>query len=199
MFIVMEKKRMKIETVKQSSNVLMYDLFLKEDEGERMLNIVIGVHEAKRIMILLDEVETPRPLTHDLIFNILDEYDISVEEVVISSFYEGIYAATIICVCNNEKKIFDARASDAINIALKFKSPIFADEEVLKTVGFVSTELEVGDQEYKNVKIIIESADITEIEGLEKLLEIAVEQEDYDAAAELRDEIEKIKKNRNKE
>jgi len=190
---------MKIESVKESSNAKMYEMYLQEQEGERMLNISIGEQEAKRIIVLLDEIETPRPLTHDLFFNVLSEYGINIEEIIITSFYEGVYAASLICVCNGEKKIFDARSSDAINMALKFKSPIFASEEILDKVGFPSSEILEEKMPYNDIKIIIETTDDIKIDGLEKLLDIAVEQEDYDSAAELRDEIDKLKKIKNKE
>lgn len=190
---------MNIEKVVEASNGNLYEIYLKEEEGERMLNIAIGEQEAKRILVLMDGVQMPRPLTHDLFFNVLNGYNIAIEEVVITSFYEGAYVANIVCVCDGEKKIFDARSSDAINMALKFKSPIFASEEILRVVGFHSSEMEVELMPYNDIKIIIETSDDLRIEGLEKLLAIAVVQEDYDAAAELRDEIERLKKTKDKE
>lgn len=190
---------MNIEKVVEASNGNLYEIYLKEEEGERMLNIAIGEQEAKRILVLMDGVQMPRPLTHDLFFNVLNGYNIAIEEVVITSFYEGAYVANIVCVCDGEKKIFDARSSDAINMALKFKSPIFASEEILRVVGFPSSEMEEEEMPYNDIKIIIETSDDLRVEGLEKLLAIAVEQEDYDAAAELRDEIERLKKTKDKE
>lgn len=189
----MEKKKMKIKEIHQSLNSGLFDIFLQEEEGKRMLNIMIGEHEAKRISILIDQIEPPRPLTHDLIYKILTYNKIEIIEVIITKFIDGVYYANIISSSNGKEKIFDARTSDAINMALKFKSPIFASEEILNDVGFVADENDESSHE-NEIKIIIETSTNTQIVGLEKLLEIAVEQEDYDSAANLRDEIEKLKK-----
>lgn len=183
-----------IKKIQQSVNGGLYDVFLQEENGSRILNVMIGEYEAKKMSMIIDDIESPRPLTHDLFFNVLNEYNIQIDEVIITKFFEGVYYANIVCSYNGEKKIFDARTSDAINMALKFKSPIFASEEILNDVGFLSDVIEQENKEYNEVKIIIQtSTNNTQIEGLEKLLEIAVEQEDYDSAAELRDEIEKLK------
>ncbi|MFA7082189.1 MAG: bifunctional nuclease family protein [Bacteroidales bacterium] len=191
----MEKKKMIVEKVEESLMGNLYDIFLKEEEGDRLLIISIGGLEAKRIIALMDDMVMPRPLTHDLFFNVLDDFGIGIDEVIITNFYEGIYAASILCVCEGVKKFFDARSSDAINMALKFKSPIFASEEILRKVGISSSEMDNREMPYNDIKIIIESSDDKKLSGLETLLSIAVEQEDYDSAAELRDEIDKLKNN----
>ena len=184
-----------VEKVQESLRGKLYDVFLKEVEGDRFLIIGIGELEAKRITAIMDNMVMPRPLTHDLVHNILNDFGIGIEEVIITNFYEGIYAASIVCVCEGEKKFFDARSSDAINMALKFKSPIFASEEILRKVGISSSEMDKREMPYNDIKIIIESSDDKKLSGLETLLSIAVEQEDYDSAAELRDEIDKLKNN----
>ena len=94
-----------------------------------------------------------------------------------------------------QQSLLNARRNDAINMALKFKSPIFASEEILRKVGIESSDVENMELPYNDVKIIIESSDVKKLSSLETLLQIAVEQEDYDAAAELRDEIDKLKNN----
>lgn len=184
-----------VEKVQESLRGKLYDVFLKEVEGDRFLIIGIGELEAKRITAIMDNMVMPRPLTHDLVYNVLNDFGIGIDEVIITNFYEGIYAASIVCVCEGEKKFFDARSSDAINMALKFKSPIFASEEILRKVGIESSDVENMELPYNDVKIIIESSDVKKLSSLETLLQIAVEQEDYDAAAELRDEIDKLKNN----
>lgn len=189
----MGKKRVKIIKIEKSVNDGLYNVFLQEEEGQRMLNIMIGDFEAKKMSMIIDKIEPPRPLTYDLFYNVLFGYDISIDEVIITKFFEGVYFANIICSNNGQKKVFDARTSDAINMALKYNSPIFASEEILQDVGFLYQEEKKDSFLVKEFTIIIEPSKQVQIKELEKLLEIAVEEEDYDSAADLRDRIEKIK------
>ncbi|MBP1646159.1 MAG: hypothetical protein H6Q16_1734 [Bacteroidetes bacterium] len=189
----MDKKRVKIVKIEKSVNDGLYNVFLQEEEGQRMLNIMIGDFEAKKMSMIIDKIVPPRPLTYDLFYNVLLGYDISIEEVVITKFFEGVYFANIVCSNNGQKKVFDARTSDAINMALKYNSPIFASEEILQDVGFLQQEENKDNFLVKEFKIIIEPSKQVQIKELEKLLEIAVEEEDYDSAADLRDKIDKLK------
>lgn len=189
----MDKKRVKIVKIEKSVNDGLYNVFLQEEEGQRMLNIMIGDFEAKKMSMIIDKIEPPRPLTYDLFYNVLFGYDISIDEVIITKFFEGVYFANIVCSNNGQKKVFDARTSDAINMALKYNSPIFASEEILQDVGFLYQEEKKDSFLVKEFTIIIEPSKQVQIKELEKLLEIAVEEEDYDSAADLRDRIEKIK------
>lgn len=189
----MDKKRVKIVKIEKSVNDGLYNVFLQEEEGQRMLNIMIGDFEAKKMSMIIDKIEPPRPLTYDLFYNVLFGYDISIDEVIITKFFEGVYFANIVCSNNGQKKVFDARTSDAINMALKYNSPIFASEEILQDVGFLYQEEKKDSFLVKEFTIIIEPSKQVQIKELEKLLEIAVEDEDYDSAADLRDRIEKIK------
>ncbi len=189
----MDKKRVKIVKIEKSVNDGLYNVFLQEEEGQRMLNIMIGDFEAKKMSMIIDKIEPPRPLTYDLFYNVLFGYDISIDEVIITKFFEGVYFANIVCSNNRQKKVFDARTSDAINMALKYNSPIFASEEILQDVGFLYQEEKKDSFLVKEFTIIIEPSKQVQIKELEKLLEIAVEEEDYDSAADLRDRIDKIK------
>lgn len=189
----MGKKRVKIVKIEKSVNDGLYNVFLQEEEGQRMLNIMIGDFEAKKMSMIIDKIEPPRPLTYDLFYNVLFGYDISIDEVIITKFFEGVYFANIVCSNNGQKKVFDARTSDAINMALKYNSPIFASEEILQDVGFLYQEEKKDSFLVKEFTIIIEPSKQVQIKELEKLLEIAVEEEDYDSAADLRDRIDKIK------
>ncbi|MDY4790291.1 MAG: hypothetical protein EOM29_00295 [Bacteroidia bacterium] len=189
----MDKKRVKIVKIEKSVNDGLYNVFLQEEEGQRMLNIMIGDFEAKKMSMIIDKIEPPRPLTYDLFYNVLFGYDISIDEVIITKFFEGVYFANIVCSNNGQKKVFDARTSDAINMALKYNSPIFASEEILQDVGFLYQEEKKDSFLVKEFTIIIEPSKQVQIKELEKLLEIAVEEEDYDSAADLRDRIDKIK------
>lgn len=189
----MDKKRVKIVKIEKSVNDGLYNVFLQEEEGQRMLNIMIGDFEAKKMSMIIDKIEPPRPLTYDIFYNVLFGYDISIDEVIITKFFEGVYFANIVCSNNGQKKVFDARTSDAINMALKYNSPIFASEEILQDVGFLYQEEKKDSFLVKEFTIIIEPSKQVQIKELEKLLEIAVEDEDYDSAADLRDRIDKIK------
>lgn len=189
----MDKKRVKIVKIEKSVNDGLYNVFLQEEEGQRMLNIMIGDFEAKKMSMIIDKIEPPRPLTYDLFYNVLFGYDISIDEVIITKFFEGVYFANIVCSNNGQIKVFDARTSDAINMALKYNSPIFASEEILQDVGFLYQEEKKDSFLVKEFTIIIEPSKQVQIKELEKLLEIAVEEEDYDSAADLRDRIDKIK------
>lgn len=190
---VMEKKKMIIKKIEQSVNDGLYNVFLQEEEGQRMLNIMIGDFEAKKMSMIIDKIEPPRPLTYDLFYNVLFGYDISIDEVIITKFFEGVYFANIVCSNNGQIKVFDARTSDAINMALKYNSPIFASEEILQDVGFLPQNETKDNVVVKEITIFIEPSKQLQISEFEKLLEIAVEDEDYDAAADLRDRIEKLK------
>ncbi len=189
----MDKKRVKIVKIEKSVNDGLYNVFLQEEEGQRMLNIMIGDFEAKKMSMIIDKIEPIRPLTYDLFYNVLFGYDISIDEVIITKFFEGVYFANIVCSNNGQIKVFDARTSDAINMALKYNSPIFASEEILQDVGFLYQEEKKDSFLVKEFTIIIEPSKQVQIKELEKLLEIAVEEEDYDSAADLRDRIDKIK------
>ena len=193
---------MSIKKIEQSVNGALYNVLLQEEEGNRMLNIMIGEFEAKKMSMTIDNIEPPRPLTYDLFYNVLNGYGIKIEEVIITKFYDGVYFSSILCFDGKEEKIFDARTSDAINMALKYKSPIFASEEILNDVGFLINEKEKEEITIEEISFVFETPPQDEIFELEKLLDIAVEKEDYDLAAKLRDKIEKIKeelKNKDKE
>ena len=186
-----------IKKIEQSVNGGLYNVLLQEESGARMINIMIGEFEAKKMSMTIDEIESPRPLTYDLFYSVLTAYDIKIEEVIITKFFEGVYYSSILCYDGIRRKTFDARTSDAINMALKYKSPIFASEEILNDVGFLLDEKEEEDVEIQEIPIIIQHSSEAEINDLEKLLESAVKKEDYDLAATLRDSIEKIKEEQN--
>lgn len=189
----MDKKRIKIVKIEKSVNDGLYNVLLQEEEGQRMLNIMIGDFEAKKMSMIIDKIVPPRPLTYDLFYNVLIGFEIKIDEVIITKFFEGVYFANIICTHNGQQKVFDARTSDAINMALKYNSPIFASEEILNDVGFLHHDEPKNDLNIKEFTIIIEPSKQVQIKELEKLLDIAVEKEDYDSAANLRDKIEKLK------
>jgi uncharacterized protein len=179
-----------------------YALILVDEKGDRRIPIIIGGFEAQAIVIKLENLDPPRPLTHDLFKNFADEFGIVVSEVMIYKLEEGVFFSKL--VCSNGKKEFsiDSRTSDAVALSLRFGCPIFTTEEILEKAGIT---INPADSE------IDTSADVNEIfesssgkyasyndEELYKLIDEAVKTEDYERAAAVRDEIEKRKKRKKK-
>ena len=179
-----------------------YVLILKEIEGDRNLPILIGQFEAQAIAMELQSVKSPRPLTHDLIKNIAKTFNIKLNEIIINDFKEGIYYALLIFELENKIFKVDARPSDAVALALRFNCPIYTTPEILDETGFILTGSEEDIVPPPNMQKEAEevkepSFNLYTLEELEKMLEEAVEKEDYEMASKLRDEIKKRKeKNR---
>jgi uncharacterized protein len=175
-----------------------YALILIEENGERRIPIIIGGFEAQAIVIKLENLEPPRPLTHDLFKKFADEFDIFISEVVIYKLEEGVFFSKLIC--NNGKKEYsiDSRTSDAVAIALRFDCPIYINEEILEKAGITinptDTEL-TSENESDNLPEPDKAKyDSYTDEELYKMIDEAVKTEDYERAASIRDEIEKRKK-----
>ncbi len=185
-----------------------YALILNEVDGDRKLPIVIGAFEAQSIAIALEkEIKPPRPLTHDLFKNFSDRFDIVIKQVIIHKLVDGVFYSSIICERDKIEEIIDARTSDAIALALRFSAPIFTYKTILDKAGiflkFSSTDTEESDDSIMVDEILQEGATVeieqgatdgyTEltIDELNKELDKAVANEDYEKAAKLRDEISK--------
>ena len=199
----MEFVQLDISAIRQSdSQNNAYVLLLNETNGKRQLPIVIGWCEARSIAIALDGTEEPdRPLTHDLLKTLGDSFDITVQKVIIHTFIEGIFHASFHCkhtISGEEVKI-DARTSDAIAIAIRYGCPIFTYEDILARAGIIinsareDEEFSLDGEEDKTM----EDDNITTfgLEKLKKLLATAIQEEDYEKASELRDEIKKRNQN----
>ncbi|PKA99107.1 hypothetical protein B0O79_2807 [Flavobacteriaceae bacterium MAR_2009_75] len=187
-----------------------YALILNEVDGDRKLPIVIGAFEAQSIAIALEkEIKPPRPLTHDLFKNFSDRFDIVIKQVIIHKLVDGVFYSSIICERDKIEEIIDARTSDAIALALRFDAPIFTYKTILDKAGIYlkfsskDTDKEETDesivvdeilQEGETVEIETGATDgYTEltVDELNKELDKAVANEDYEKAAKLRDEISK--------
>ena len=187
-----------------------YALILNEVDGDRKLPIVIGAFEAQSIAIALEkEIKPPRPLTHDLFKNFSDRFDIVVKQVIIHKLVDGVFYSSIICERDKIEEIVDARTSDAIALALRFDAPIFTYKTILDKAGiylkFSSKDKEKEeDDDSIVVDEILQESETVEIdsgatsgyseltiEELNKELDKAVANEDYEKAAKLRDEISK--------
>ena len=185
-----------------------YALILNEEDGDRKLPIVIGAFEAQSIAIALEkEISPPRPLTHDLFKNFADRFDIVVKQVIIHKLVDGVFYSSLICERDKIEEIIDARTSDAIALALRFQAPIFTYKNILDKAGiYLTVNPKKEDENQENEDSILmdelvanelepneprENLQGKTIEELQKLLEEAVTNEDYEKAAHIRDEISK--------
>ena len=174
-----------------------YALVLGEENGNRRIPIIIGGFEAQSIAIHLEGLKTPRPLTHDLLYNFAVEYGIIVESVFIFRMEEGIFYSRIACTNGGKKVELDARASDAIALALRFGCPIYTTKEIVERAGIVlanAPEQQQGQFSHtfeKKKKSDLQYMDVSE---LEFLLNEAIIKEDYEQASKIRDEIKKRKR-----
>ncbi len=164
-----------------------YALILEEAKGERKLPIVIGGFEAQSIAIALDKnIDPPRPLTHDLFKTFSNSFDVNLKQVIIHKLIDGIFYSSIIFERDKIEEIIDARTSDAVALALRFESPIFTYTKILDQAGIIlnkeiaekQTEKKF-DEDYKNLSV----------KDLNKKISDAIEIENYELAAKLRDEI----------
>jgi len=199
----MEFVQLDIAAIRQSdSQNNAYVLLLNETNGKRQLPIVIGWCEARSIAIALDGTEEPdRPLTHDLLKTFGDSFDITVQKIIIHTLIEGIFHASFHCkhTISGEEVEIDARTSDAIAIAIRYGCPIFTYEDILARAGIIinsareDEEFSLDGEEDKTM----EDDNITTfgLGKLKKLLAAAIEEEDYEKASELRDEIKKRNQN----
>ncbi|POS02601.1 hypothetical protein Q361_103113 [Flavobacterium croceum DSM 17960] len=180
-----------------------YALILNEVDGEKKLPIVIGAFEAQSIAIALEkEIKPPRPLTHDLFKTFADRFDIVVKQVIIHKLVDGVFYSSIICERDKIEEIIDARTSDAIALALRFDSPIFTYRNILDKAGIYLSnnpaENEDTDSPINNLEDVVsyQPEKTSELSGLTitelyTLLDAAVQEEDYEKAAKIRDEISK--------
>lgn len=184
-----------------------YALILNEVDGERKLPIVIGAFEAQSIAIALEkEIKPPRPLTHDLFKNFADRFDIVVKQVIIHKLVDGVFYSSIICERDKIEEIVDARTSDAIALALRFNAPIFTYKNILDKAGIYlsinPSETQNENEDTDNILTPTETYDEDvvvpadnysgySLKELYQKLDEAVQNEDYERAAKIRDEISK--------
>lgn len=173
-----------------------YALILAEKgERGRKLPVVIGGAEAQSIAVAMEKsVAPPRPLTHDTWVNMLKEMNVNIEKVVIHRLVNGVFFASIYSMDENGKQlIFDSRPSDAVALAVRLECPIYAIESLLKQAGITPQE----EQEADGIEAVVEeefdNPEKQRREELEQSLKKAVENEDYELAARLRDKLDKLK------
>lgn len=197
-----------------------YALILQEDHTNRKLPIVIGAFEAQSIALALEkELNSPRPLTHDLFKNFADAFSVKIKQVIIHKLVDGVFFSSMICEREGHEEILDARTSDAIAMAVRFDAPIFTYKNILDKAGviFDDMELEIEEEEeeddddfnttlndFLNVLPTLDEVyeqtisqspfvDVSDAE-LQSLMDQAIQEEDYEKAAQLRDELNKRNK-----
>lgn len=177
MMVAVRVERVTLDT---SSN--RFVVILKDDVYSRWLPIVVGPAEAQAIALQLEKVSPPRPMTHDLMKNVLDSMKAQILRVIVNDLQDNTYFATIDLKRNGTQNKVDARPSDAIALALRFQAPIFVEEDVMKkaSIGEDLEGLELESEE-------------DEIKSLNVQLQTAVEEERYEDAARIRDEINDLK------
>lgn len=175
-----------------------YALILGEESGNRKLPIIIGAAEAQAIAIELEKMKPSRPLTHDLFKNFAQEFNINIYEVIINKFAEGVFYAKLLCESADKTIEIDSRTSDAVAIAIRFGCQIYTFENILSAAGLILGDdktLEPIDKKNADVFLNETSDYITLAEDeLDEALNSAIEEEDYEKASRIRDEIKRRQK-----
>ena len=179
-----------------------YALVLSEVDGNRTLPIVIGAFEAQSIAIALEkEIKPPRPLTHDLFKSFADRFNIIIKQVIIHKLVDGVFYSSLICERDKIEEIIDTRTSDAIALATRFKAPIFTYENILDKAGIylkIKDDLSMDKEGLGVEKLITAEPAVQDstfsnlsLKELKEKLGEAVQNEDYELAAKIRDVINK--------
>lgn len=182
-----------------------YGLVLAEESGLRRLMVIVGTPEAQSIAFKLQNTEPPRPLTHDLFYSLMNNLNISLKEVLIYKYQNGVFYSRIIFEQNEEEVRIESRTSDAIGIALRSNSPIYTTEDIMEELAIVVTNTS-DDSSDEDEPEMIAGNDSTEyidsyaklsIIELESMLYDAIDNEDYELASVLKNKIDEKQDNKN--
>jgi bifunctional DNase/RNase len=172
-----------------------YTLILGEEKGRRKLPIIIGSFEAQAIAIEIEKIVPFRPMTHDLFVSFCKSFNITITEIEIYNLVDGVFHAKLVCDKDGETIEIDARTSDSIALAVRFKCPIYTFEDIMETAGVVFNEdVEEELEAEKSPKPPGIDYSAQTAEKLNTMLDEALKNEDYIKAALIRDEIQKRKK-----
>lgn len=169
-----------------------YVLILGDKLSQRRLPIVIGSAEAESIAVGIEKHRNGRPHTHDLFLRFAKEFGVEIMEVVINRFRDGVYYAMLVCKQGDDLTMVDARPSDAIAIAVRVGCEIYAYETVMEEAGIIMEDMESPADDGEGLINKVSSStslDMLNMEALEELLQEAIDNEDYEKAARIRDEI----------
>lgn len=173
----------------------VYALVLKQVGGNRRIPIIIGFPEAQAIECKLQEIATPRPLTHDMTMSILNEFGLTLKEVFIHKLPTGIFAADLHLSDGISEHIIDARSSDAIALAIRSSAPIYTSREVLDTSGFDSADESKNDSVDETPKLKVTELSHLSDEDLKKAMQTAIQEENYEEAARIKSELDSRQNN----
>ena len=183
-------------SLSQSHN---YAVVLGERDGNRRLPIVIGSFEAQAIAVAMERMTPNRPLTHDLFKNTLDTFDIVLKEVIINKLYDGIFYARLVCDKKGEIYEIDARTSDSLAMAVRYNCPIYTYDFILDAAGISYDEAQGEESEQEpgfqpqSRKSTSSDMGAMSTKRLKEVLDQSLKEEDYEKAAEIRDELNKRK------
>lgn len=200
-------KKIELEIVALSHSITQthsYAVVLGEVNGLRRLPIVIGGFEAQAIAVALEKMQPSRPLTHDLMKNFMNAFNIELHEVVISDLQEGIFYSKLICSSDNDTIEIDSRTSDALALAVRFGCPVYTYEHILESAGILMEDTGGAGKKKRTATVTSteehgssggkDDLKTLSLEELNTLLNEVLEQEDYIRAIAIRDEINARKK-----
>lgn len=191
-------KKIELEIVALSHSITQthsYAVVLGETNGLRRLPIVIGGFEAQAIAVALEHMQPSRPLTHDLMKNFMNAFNVELQEIIISDLQEGIFYSKLVCFTEHDTVEIDSRTSDALALAVRFGCPIYTYEHILENAGIL---MEDGGTGKKQKAEAVGAEDNTSgredlssmsLEELQNLLNDVLEHEDYIRAIAIRDEM----------
>ncbi len=196
-------KKIELEIVALSHSITQthsYAVVLGEVNGLRRLPIVIGGFEAQAIAVALERMQPSRPLTHDLMKNFMNAFNVELMEIIINDLQEGIFYSKLVCISEHDTVEIDSRTSDALALAVRFGCPIYTFDNILESAGIL-----MEDSNKKKTDVAIEQPVTTSssskeslhslsVDELQTLLNEVLEQEDYLRAISIRDELNKRKK-----
>jgi bifunctional DNase/RNase len=174
-----------------------YAVMLKEVDGERQVPIIVGSNEAQAIAMAIEGIEMPRPMTHDLMLDIIHSLDVDIKHIVISDIRNGTFFAKITMSTLISGDItLDSRPSDAIAVGLRSMVPIFVEEVVFNSVGVIEQPEVQNENSFQKVSQVMEPLTSSEdmLDNLNEALDKAVEEEEYEVAARLRDRIKEVER-----
>src|ERR1700730_6401986 len=197
-------KKIELEIVALSHSITQthsYAVVLGEVNGLRRLPIVIGGFEAQAIAVALEKMQPSRPLTHDLMKNFMNAFNVDLHEIIISDLQEGIFYSKLVCSSENDTVEIDSRTSDAIALAVRFGCPIYTYENILESAGILMEDTSTATGKKKKPKqeaVMQEGGSVPTgnedlktmtLEELNNLLTEVLDSEDYIRAIAIRDEI----------
>ncbi len=192
----MEKIKLEIIGMSYSqSQSGAYALILGEEGGKRRLPIIIGGFEAQAIAIELEKMQPTRPLTHDLFRSFAETFHITIQEVIINKFVEGVFHAELVCLDGKTEYRIDARTSDAVALSLRFHCPVYTYEKIMSSAGIVMDDNKEEDEKKVEKEGQVEETIYEKytIKELQKFLQKSIDNEEYEKASQIRDEINRRK------